>query len=53
MEKKPDEKEPYEPPEIVKVKLVRDELAATHCKTSTSAGPTTGCLRGACRSIGS
>jgi len=43
-------KEPYEPPEILKVKLVRDELAVTACKTQTSAtGPTTGCVRSNCR----
>jgi hypothetical protein len=53
MEKKNEEKEPYESPEIVKVKLVRDELAVTSCKTQTGAGPTTGCLRGACRAVGS
>jgi hypothetical protein len=44
-------KEPYEPPQVVKVKLVRDELAVTSCKTTVaSAGPTTGCLRvGGCQ----
>jgi hypothetical protein len=46
-------KESYEPPRIERVKLVRDELAVATCKTRTGAGPTTGCLRGACRAIGS
>lgn len=48
-------KEAYEPPEIVRVQLVRDELAVTGCKTNTSAGPTTGCRGGLspCRAIGS
>jgi hypothetical protein len=50
-------KEAYEPPEIQRVKLVRDELAVAACKTaSSSGGPATGCLRGVagpCRTAGS
>ena len=38
MEKKNEAKEPYESPEIVKVKLVRDELAVTACKTQRVPG---------------
>jgi len=50
----PPERLPYEPPQIHKVVLVRDELAVTGCKTQVSAtGPTTGCFRSACRDIGS
>jgi len=30
----PDEKEPYEPPVVRKVKLVPDEVAVTGCKTN-------------------
>lgn len=52
-------RERYERPQIVKVKLVRDELAATGCKSTSSAGPTgSGCRgtyppRGVCRNHGS
>jgi hypothetical protein len=52
-------KEKYEPPQIVKVKLVRDEMAATGCKSSSGAGPTgAGCRGtfpplGVCRQPGS
>jgi hypothetical protein len=50
-------KEPYESPEIQKVKLVKDELAVTGCKTSTGAGRFGACLGrgriGACRDAGS
>jgi hypothetical protein len=50
-------REPYEPPEILKVTLVRDELAVTGCKTrGTTTGPVVGCVRGlagGCRSAGS
>jgi hypothetical protein len=51
------EREPYEPPEVVKVKLVRDELAVVGCKTRGAVtGPVVGCVRGlagGCRSAGS
>jgi hypothetical protein len=50
-------KEPYEAPEIQRVKLVKDELAVTGCKTTTSAGRSGACLGrgmiGACRGNGS
>ena len=50
-------KDTYEPPEIQRVRLARDELAAVACKTSVSVGgPATGCLRGLagpCRTNGS
>ena len=52
-----DEKEPYEPPEVVKVLLVRDELAVTGCKNQANAGRFGPCMGrgviGACRSHGS
>jgi len=44
---------PYEPPEIQKIVLARDELAVTGCKTNSSGGPTTGCFRSACKDLGS
>ena len=45
-------KEPYEKPELRKVKLVAGEVAAAGCKTMTSAmGPTTGCFTSMCVSI--
>ena len=57
MDEPNDPKEPYDPPEIVKVNLVRDELAVTGCKSSSSAGRFGPCLGrgliGACRSAGS
>jgi hypothetical protein len=48
-------KQPYERPEITRVKLVRSELAAVGCKTPmTTMGPAVGCVRfGACRMPGS
>jgi hypothetical protein len=39
-------KEAYEPPEILRVKLAKDEMAVVGCKrTIVSAGPTGGCIR--------
>jgi hypothetical protein len=47
-------REPYEPPEIRKVKLIRGEMAVASCKTRTSrTGPTTGCFRSNCKNAGS
>ena len=47
-------KEPYEKPELRKVKLVAGEVAAAGCKTMTSAmGPTTGCFASMCVALGS
>ena len=47
-------KEPYETPAIRKVKLIRGEMAVASCKTRTSrTGPTTGCFRSNCKSVGS
>lgn len=55
---RPDEtpavREPYQKPEVRKVKLVAGEVAAAGCKTPTSAmGPTTGCFMSMCTAIGS
>jgi hypothetical protein len=47
-------KEPYERPEILRIRLVKDELAVTVCKTRTSStGPAVGCFRSNCRTTGS
>lgn len=47
-------KETYEPPMLRKVKIVRGELAVTGCKTrSATTGPTVGCFRSNCRTVGS
>lgn len=47
-------KEAYEPPIVRKVKIVRGELAVTGCKTQTATtGPTVGCFRSNCRTVGS
>lgn len=47
-------REPYQKPEVRKVKLVAGEVAAAGCKTSTSTmGPTTGCFMSMCSAIGS
>jgi hypothetical protein len=47
----------YESPEIMKVRLVKDELAVAGCKTTrVSMGPVRGCLRGlagGCKRAGS
>ena len=47
-------REPYEPPAVERVKLVRGEMAVVGCKTATSAmGPTTGCVISMCKNAGS
>jgi len=47
-------REPYQPPAILRVKLVKGELAVAGCKTQTSrTGPTTGCFRSNCKNRGS
>ena len=59
MTQMPNPRDPYEKPQIVKVKLVRDELAATACKNTNSAGMSgAGCRgtfppMGVCRQPGS
>jgi hypothetical protein len=45
-------KEPYEPPEVLRVKLVSDELAVVGCKTLTGAGPASNCLQTMCKNVG-
>jgi hypothetical protein len=48
------ERERYEAPTVTKVRIVPGEMAVTGCKTRTSAtGPSLGCQRTACRTIGS
>jgi hypothetical protein len=39
-------KKPYEAPEIVRVRLARDELAVATCKNPSIAGPSGGGCRG-------
>jgi hypothetical protein len=52
-------RQPYERPKIVRVRLVRDELAATACKNAITAGPDGARCRGTfpplgiCRNRGS
>lgn len=53
MEKSP-EREPYERPKVVRVRIVSGEMAVTGCKTPrTRQGPTIGCQASNCRSVGS
>ena len=53
MRKRPP-RESYERPKIVRVRIVSGEMAVTGCKMRTSTtGPTLGCQRTACRTIGS
>jgi hypothetical protein len=53
MKKRP-ARETYERPKVVRVRIVSGEMAVTGCKTRTSTtGPTLGCQRTSCRSIGS
>jgi hypothetical protein len=53
MKKRPT-REPYERPKVVRVKIVSGEMAVTGCKVRNgNTGPTLGCQRTACRSIGS
>lgn len=54
MEKRAPVREPYEPPKVVRVKIVPDEMAVTGCKVRNgNVGPTLGCQRTACRAMGS
>lgn len=48
-------KEPYEKPQVLKVKLVQGEMAVTGCKTRQQAtGPAfPGCRAGICQQRGS
>jgi hypothetical protein len=48
-------KEAYEPPEVRRIKLVAEEMAAVGCKTASGPGRFTRCSFGAsrCSSIGS
>lgn len=53
MKKRPT-RETYERPKVVRVRIVSGEMAVTGCKTRTSiTGPTTGCFRANCRTVGS
>jgi len=53
MKKRP-QREPYQRPKVVRVKIVPDEMAVTGCKMRQSAtGPTLGCFSTNCRDIGS
>jgi len=48
------EREPYERPKVIRVRIVSGEMAVTGCKTPrTRQGPTIGCQASNCRSIGS
>ncbi len=52
--KKRPRREPYERPKVVRVRIVSGEMAVTGCKVRNgNVGPTLGCQRTACRSIGS
>jgi hypothetical protein len=47
-------KEEYEKPAVLRIKLVKGELAVAGCKRATShVGPSTGCVRSGCRLAGS
>jgi hypothetical protein len=48
-------REPYERPQVLRVKLAQGEMAVTGCKTATqSTGPTLpGCRAGICQQRGS
>ena len=53
MKKRP-AREPYERPKVVRVRIVSGEMAVTGCKVRNgNVGPTLGCQRTACRSLGS
>ena len=53
MKKRP-AREPYERPKVVRVRIVSGEMAVTGCKVRNgNVGPTLGCQRTACRSMGS
>ena len=52
--KKPPAREPYERPKVIRVRIVSGEMAVTGCKVRNgNVGPTLGCQRTACRSLGS
>ena len=52
--KKHPTREVYERPKVIRVRIVSGEMAVTGCKTRVSAtGPTLGCFRTNCRSVGS
>jgi hypothetical protein len=54
MKKRAPVREPYDPPKVLRVKIVSGEMAVTGCKVRNgNVGPTLGCQRTACRSIGS
>ena len=54
MQEDSDPREPYERPRVVKVVVVRAEMAVTGCKPARQVrGPTLGCQRTNCRSVGS
>jgi hypothetical protein len=47
-------REHYEPPQVLRVRIVSGEMAVTGCKVRNgNVGPTLGCQRTACRTIGS
>jgi hypothetical protein len=53
MKKRP-AREPYERPKVIRVRIVSGEMAVTGCKMRTSTtGPTSGCFRSNCRTVGS
>jgi hypothetical protein len=53
MKKRPT-REGYARPKVVRVRIVSGEMAVTGCKVRNgNVGPTLGCQRTACRSIGS
>ena len=53
MKKRPT-REAYERPKVLRVRLVPGEMAVTGCKVRNgNVGPTLGCQRTACRTIGS
>jgi hypothetical protein len=54
MERNARRKEAYAPPTIRRIRIVAGELAVTGCKTRRArTGPTVGCFRSNCRTIGS
>ena len=56
MDDKPSPREPYEAPQVRRVKLEADEMAVAGCKTQAVGGNQNLCLRGAVivnRTIGS
>jgi hypothetical protein len=54
MKKQVEKREPYERPKVTRVRIVSGEMAVTGCKVRNgNVGPTLGCQRTACRSMGS